>query len=280
MNESRSRFRQGLAAAVLAVTTVGSLVACGSDDEGSSGSSSDSPLVVGATPVPHAEILQFVIDEFDANIEIREFTDYNQPNQALVSGDIDANYFQHQPFLDEFLAGNPDADLVSVAAVHIEPLGVYSSRVDSLDDLPDGATIGIPNDPSNSGRALALLAAEGLIELAEGAGTSATEQDIVSNPRNLSFEPLEAAQLPRSLEDLDAAVINGNYALEADLNPAEDALALESGEDNPYANLLVVNAEDADDPRVRELADLLTSPEVAEFIENEYSGSVLPVVAS
>jgi len=236
---------------------------------------------VGATPVPHAEILQFVQDNLAAdagiNLEIVEFTDYVLPNTALDEGEIDANYFQHIPYLDEFNAGN-GTDLVPVVPVHIEPLGIYSSRLDSLDQLEDGAVVAIPNDVTNGGRALNLLQANGLITVDETVDNP-TVADITDNPLNLDITELEAAQLPRSLEDTEISVINGNYAIEAGFSPAEDALALESGEDNPYANYLVVNAGHEGDEGVVILAELLNSPEVYDFIVETYGGGVLPAFA-
>lgn len=235
-------------------------------------------ISVGATPVPHAEILVFVQETFGEergiDIEIVEFTDYVQPNIALDEGEIDANYFQHQPYLDEFNEQR-DTDLVPVVPVHIEPLGIYSSTVESLDDVEDGAQVAIPNDVTNGGRALRLLAANGLLEVDEEVDNPST-RDITGNPKDLEIVELEAAQLPRSLEDVDLAVINGNYAIEADLSPADDALALESGEDNPYANVLVVKEGNEEEPAVTLLAELLQSDEVRQFIEDTYEGAVLP----
>src|SRR5690606_29761544 len=164
--------------------------------------------------------------------------------------------------------------------VHLEPLGLYSSKVDKADALKQGATVAVPNDTVNEGRALQLLAANGLITLKEGVGTAATPADITKNPKDLTFKELEAAQTPRSLEDVDAAVVNGNYAIEADLKPAEDALVLETAEGNPNNNLLAVKEGQEDDPRVKKLAELITSPEVTKFIEDTYAGSVLPSFCS
>ncbi|CAM3492634.1 MetQ/NlpA family ABC transporter substrate-binding protein [Stackebrandtia soli] len=261
------------AAAVISLAVVGGVTAC-------SGGNADDTLLVGATPAPHGQILEFIkenlAEEAGLNLEIREFTDYNQPNAALDAGDLDANFFQHQPFLDEYNKAS-DADLVSVTGVHVEPLGAYSSSIDNLADLPDGAQVSIPADASNGGRALKLLADNGLITLADGAGTLATEDDIVGNPSNVEIVPLEAAELTRSLEDVDLAVINGNYAIEADLVPSKDSLAIESTDDNPYVNLLVTNANKTDDPDVVALGELLNSPEVADFIKETFSdGSVIP----
>jgi D-methionine transport system substrate-binding protein len=236
-------------------------------------------LRVGATPVPHAEILAYVSENLAAEagleLEIVEFTDYVQPNLALSDGQLDANFFQHVPYMQDF-AEQRGLQLVAVADVHVEPLGIYSRQLAALDAVADGAVVTIPNDATNGGRALQLLAANGLITLADGAGTSATVNDIVENPRNLQIAELEAAQLPRALDDAALAVINGNYALEADLSPGSDALALEAGANNPYANVLAVTAERENDPAIQKLADLLNSPEVRQFIEQQYQGSVIP----
>ena len=235
-------------------------------------------LKVGATPVPHAEILQFVQDNLtegtNLTVEIVEFTDYVQPNTALEDGELDANYFQHLPYLNDFNAEH-GTHLVPVVAVHIEPLGIYSTSIDSLDQLKDGATVAIPNDVTNGGRALKLLAANGLITLDEGVDNP-TVDDITDNPKDLDIVELEAAQLPRSLEDTDISVINGNYAIEAGYTPATDALALESGEDNPYANYLVTKEGREGEPAIVLLGQLLTSPEVKQHILDTYKGGVLP----
>ncbi|PSK99181.1 D-methionine transport system substrate-binding protein [Haloactinopolyspora alba] len=258
----------GLASAVL-------LAGCGADDGSSAG---DGVVRVGVTPVPHGEIMQFVQDELaeDAGIELElvEFTDYVQPNVALSEGELDANFFQHVPYLDAQEADR-GYDFEAVTPVHLEPLGMYSTKIDSLSQLSSGAQVIIPNDPSNSGRALNLLADEGLIELADDAGISATRQDIVDDG-GLEIEELEAASLPRSLPDADLAVINTNYALEADLAPGEDALAMESAEDNPYANVLVVPTGSENSESISTLADLLTSEEVVRFIEENYDGAIVP----
>ncbi len=278
----RTRTRTSVLLAATAALALG-LTACGTDSDPATGGSGDqadpsAPLAVAATPVPHADILHFVqenlAEEAGLELDIREFTDYVLPNTALQNGEVDANYFQHQPYLDDFNA-NQGTDLVGVVNVHLEPLGLYSHSVDSLDELGAGSTVAIPNDTTNGGRALKLLADNGVIELAESAGSDATVAD-VTDAHGIRFDELEAATLPRALDDVDAAVINGNYALEADLSPADDALVSEEAEDNPYANLLAVRAGDEDDPRVRTLAELLTSPEVKQFIEDTYQGSVVP----
>ncbi|MFI2616593.1 MetQ/NlpA family ABC transporter substrate-binding protein [Streptomyces sp. NPDC018584] len=265
--------------AVLAASalTLG-LSACGSD-KGSAGDK-DGPLVVAATPTPQGEILDYVqknlAKKAGLDLEVREFTDYVTPNTAVQQGEVFANYFQHKPYLDDFNKKN-GTDVVPVpnATVHLEPLGVYSKKVKKLGELKEGATVAVPNDTTNEARALKLLADNGLIELKEGVGYDATPKDVAKNPKNLKFKELEAAQLPRSLRDLDAAVINGNYALEAELSPAKDALVAEKAKGNPYGNFLAVKKGDENDPRVKKLAKLLTSPEVKKFIDDKYDGAIV-----
>ncbi|WP_030418153.1 MetQ/NlpA family ABC transporter substrate-binding protein [Streptomyces sp. SCSIO 75703] len=253
------------------------LTACGSDKD--SASDTSGPLVVAASPTPHAEILTFVKDNLakkaGLDLEVKEFTDYVTPNTATEDGSVGANYFQTQPYLDDFNKKN-GTNVVSVVDVHLEPLGLYSNKIEKADELKSGATVAVPNDTVNEGRALQLLAANGLITLKDGVGTAATPADITDNPKKLKFKELEAAQTPRSLDDVDAAVVNGNYAIEADLKPAKDALVLESAEGNPNSNLLAVKKGREDDPRVKKLTELLTSPEVKKFIEEKYDGAVIP----
>ncbi|MDX3455140.1 MetQ/NlpA family ABC transporter substrate-binding protein [Streptomyces sp. ME02-8801-2C] len=254
------------------------LTACGSDKDSAS-SDTSGPLVVAASPTPHAEILTFVKDNLaqkaGLDLEVKEFTDYVTPNTATEDGSVGANYFQNQPYLDDFNKKN-GTHIVPAVTVHLEPLGLYSHKVKSADALKSGATIAVPNDSVNEARALKLLAANGIITLKDGVGNEATPADITKNPKDLKFKELEAAQTPRSLDDVDAAVINGNYALEADLSPAKDALVSESPKDNPYGNFLAVKEGSEDDPRVAKLAKLLTSAEVRKFIEDKYDGSVIP----
>ncbi|MER5582574.1 MetQ/NlpA family ABC transporter substrate-binding protein [Streptomyces asoensis] len=266
-----------LTTAVLAVGTLTlGLTACGSDKD--SASDTSGPLVVAASPTPHAEILNFVKDKLakkaGLDLEVKEFTDYVTPNTATEDGSVGANYFQNQPYLDDFNKKN-GTHIVPVVTVHLEPLGLYSHKVKSADALKSGATVAVPNDSVNEARALKLLAANKLITLKDGVGNDATPADITANPKKLKFKELEAAQTPRSLDDVDAAVINGNYAIEADLKPASDALVLESATDNPYGNFLAVKDGNEDDPRVKKLAKLLTSAEVKKFIEDTYDGSVI-----
>jgi len=253
------------------------LSACGSSDSGSA-SDTSGPLVVAASPTPHAEILNYVKENLakkaGLDLEVKEFTDYVTPNTATEDGSVDANYFQNQPYLDDFNKKR-GTHIAPVVTVHLEPLGLYSHKVKSADALKSGATIAVPNDSVNEARALKLLAANGLITLKDGVGNEATPSDITKNPKNLKFKELEAAQTPRSLDDVDAAVVNGNYAIEADLKPAKDALVLESAKNNPYGNFLAVKEGNQDDPRVKKLAKLLTSPEVKKFIQDKYAGSVI-----
>ncbi len=268
--------RRTLAAVLVSASLLLGTAACGSGDD-AAGAAGDT-LKVGVSPVPHGEILKYVQDNLAAaeglKLEIVEFNDYIQPNVALREKQIDANYFQHIPYLDEEVAAK-GYQFTALEPVHIEPLGVYSRTVKNLADVPAGGVVGIPNDPSNSGRALHLLAKHNLLTLKAGVGVKATERDITGNPKNLTFKALEAAQLPRSLEDTAISVINGNYAIETGLKPATDALALESGDDNPYANLVVVRTGDQTDARVTKLEKLLHSPEVGKFITDKYQGSVL-----
>ena len=234
-------------------------------------------LKVGATPVPHSEILEIVkpiLKDKGILLEVIEFTDYVTPNLALNDGDIDANYFQHIPYLEEFAEARR-LDITYIARVHIEPMGVYSKKVKDLKDLNNKAKVGIPSDPTNGGRALLLLQKAGVIKLDDKAGITATKYDITSNPKNVQIIELEAAQLPRSLEDLDLAIINSNYALEAGLISTRDALIIEDA-DSPYVNVLTVRTKDKDQTALKELAKALTSGTVAEFIREKYPGSVVP----
>ncbi|PXX92511.1 methionine ABC transporter substrate-binding protein [Marinobacter vulgaris] len=241
------------------------------------GAVSAEELSVAATPVPHAEILEFVkpkLAEQGVELDVKVFTDYVQPNVQVDQKRMDANFFQHQPYLDEFNVGR-GTNLVSVVGVHVEPFGAYSSRIDSLDELEDGATIAIPNDPTNGGRALLLLQKAGLITLEDDSKITATPRDIADNPRNLDFKELEAATLPRILNQVDLALINTNYALEAGLNPTEDALVIE-GAESPYVNILVAHEDRADEEAIQKLAEALTSEDVKQFIEENYQGAVVP----
>ena len=234
-------------------------------------------LKVGATPIPHAELLEFVkpiLEKENIKLEIVPFQDYVQPNTALADKELDANFFQHQPYLDNFNKER-GLDLVSAGKVHVEPLGLYSKKVKSIDEIANGASIAIPNDPTNAARSLLLLQQNGIIKLKDGAGISATERDIAENPKKLKFQLVEAAQLPRVLEDVDCAVINTNYALPAGLNPVKDALIIED-KDSPYANIITVRKGDENRPEIVKLVQALNSPEVKKFIEDKYQGAIVP----
>lgn len=238
-------------------------------------------IVVGASPAPHAEILAAAKDVLLSKgyeLEIVEYTDYVQPNNALDSGDLDANYFQHKPYLDSFNQQN-GTKLVSAGAIHYEPFGIYAGKSTSLDAVPEKGTVLVPNDVSNEARALLLLEAQGLIKLKDGVGLEATKNDIVENPKNLDIVELEAAQLPRSLADGDIAVINGNYAIEAGLK-VSDALATEDSQSlaaTTYGNVVAVREGDEETPATKALVEALTSPEVKQFMEDTYEGAVVPL---
>jgi len=259
------------------------IVSCGSAQNSqpqAENSEDGQPIVlkVGASPVPHAEILNVVKPLLEAEgieLQIVEFADYNQPNLRLADKDLDANYFQHIPYLESF-SKDHNLDLTYTAKVHIEPMGIYSEKIKDISELEDGAEIAIPNDPTNGGRALILLEQAGLLKIKEGVGITATVYDIVENPKNLKITELEAATLPRVLGDVAAAVINSNYALEAKFVPTKDALVLESPQHNPYVNILAIRKGDENRPEIVKLSEALNSPEVKKFIEDESQGAVIP----
>ena len=249
--------------AVLALT----LSACSKNE------TDDNVIRIGVSPEPHEKIVELIKDDLEKQgitLEIEEFTDYVTPNLALAEGDLDANFFQHEPYMEDFKK-EKDIDIVSIGSVHIELMGLYSSKYESINEIENGAEIAIPNDATNGGRALLLLADAGIITLSEDAAILATEKDIVENPKNLKFTPLEAAQLPRILDDVDGAIINGNYALEAGLSPSKDAILVES-KNSPYANIVAVRAGEEKEEKFIKLMEALQSDEVREFIENNYEG--------
>ncbi|MGB3812537.1 MAG: MetQ/NlpA family ABC transporter substrate-binding protein [Shinella sp.] len=234
-------------------------------------------IKVGVTPGEHAQIMEKVKEvaaKKGLNIEILEFSDYVVPNQALADGDLNANSFQHQPYLDNQIADR-GFDLVSVGKTITTPMGVYSKKVKSLGEIADGATVAIPNDPTNGGRALLVLAKEGLIKVNPEAGLKVGPADVTENPKNIQFSELDAAQLPRSLEDVDAAVINTNYALEAGLHPNSDAIAIE-GSESPYANLIVVRNADKDASWAKTLVEAYHDDSIKAFINEEFKGALIP----
>jgi D-methionine transport system substrate-binding protein len=235
-------------------------------------------LVIAATPVPHAEILEFLkptLAKEGVDLQVKVFTDYVQPAAQTNEKQVDGNFFLHQPYLDEFKKSHKNDIEVPVTKVHVEPFAAYSQKYKKTADIPNGATIAIPNDPSNSGRALLLLARNGLIKLKDTSNISATQKDITDNPKKLKFRELEAATLPRVLNQVDVALINTNYAIEAKLNPVKDSLFIEDA-NSPYANLLVARQDNKDSPAIKKLAAALNSPAVKKFIEEKYKGAVVP----
>lgn len=266
---------------ILALSMTVALCACGGETEapaeGEEPAGEAVTLKIAATPTPHGEILAQVVDvlaEQNITLEITEYSDYVQPNVAVEEGEMDVNFFQHTPYLDEFNA-KQGTHLVSVAPIHYEPMGIYAGMTASLEELADGATVAVPNDVTNEARALLLLEAQGLITLSEEAGLEATPKDIVENPKNLEFKEMEAAMLPNVLTEVDIAVINVNYALQAGFNPVEDALAIENA-DSPYVNILVVKEGNEGNPAVAALIEALHSDAVRDFINEKYAGAVVP----
>ena len=234
-------------------------------------------LTVAATAVPHAEILEFVkpaLAKEGVDLNVKVFTDYVQPNVQVAEKRLDANFFQHQPYLDEFNKGK-GTNLISVVGVHLEPLGAYSSKFKKIEEVTSGANVVIPNDATNGGRALLLLEKAGLIKLKDSSNILSTTKDIAENPKGLKIRELEAATIPRVLTQVDLALINTNYALEAKLDPSKDALVIE-GSDSPYVNILVARPDNKDSAAMQKLAAALHSPELKAFILEKYKGAVLP----
>lgn len=262
--------------------TAGTFTGDGFDESIDYASLDGTTIKVAASPTPHAEILAVagdILAQAGIKLEVVEFTDYVQPNMVTESGEVDANYFQHQDYLNNFNEEN-GTHLVSVAEIHYEPLGLYPGKTKSIDELADGAKISVPNDTSNEARALQLLADQGLIELDPDAGLTATKNDITSNPKNLEIVEMEAAQLPRTLADVDMAVINGNYATQAGFSSAKDALAAESADSEAaqiYPNVLVVKEGRESDPAILALAAALQSDAVRSFIDENFGGAVVPL---
>ena len=265
---------------VLAVTTL-ALIGCGGGADKSSGGSdakAEKVVKVGASPVPHAEILEVIKPELEkegVKLEIVEFNDYVQPNLATNDKEIDANFFQHEPYLKNFMQEHPEVKLVNVLGVHIEPMGIYSHKIKKLDELKEGAQVSIPSDPTNGGRSLLLLQRAGLIKLKDGAGETATLSDIAENPKKLIFKEIEAPQLPRTLDDVDIAVINTNWAMQADLVPTRDALFMED-KTSPYVNIIAIRQGDEERPEIKALLKALHSDTVKNFINDKYKGAILP----
>ncbi len=275
----RGVFAIGLAAAVFIINGACAKKTDGMSSKALSGVEGKQVLKVGATPEPHAEMLKLISKDLQnegVRLEIIEFTDYVTPNAALESGQIDANFFQHIPYLQSFNE-EQGTHLVSAGGVHIEPLALYSKKYSALEQLSDGAVIAIPNDPTNEGRSLLLLQSAQLIRLKENAGITATPADIAENPKKLKFREIEAASLPRVLADTDAAVINGNYAIPAGLSAAQNGLFVE-GSDSPYVNVVAVKKGNENDERIAALMQALRSEKIAAFIAERYpNGEVVKV---
>jgi D-methionine transport system substrate-binding protein len=263
---------------LIGILSVGLLISgCGQKTGPAPSDSKTTVLKVGATPLPHGEILNVVkplLAKEGIDLQIVEFTDYIKPNIAVAEKELDANFFQHIPYLNKF-STERNLPLTYTTAVHIEPMGIYSKKIKNLNELAAGAKVAIPNDPTNGGRSLALLEKAGLIRLKAGVGVNATVSDIVTNSKNIQISELEAPQLPRVLEDVAIAVINTNYALEAKLVPTKDALFIEP-KDSPYANILAVRKGDENRPEIQKLTKALTSDEVKKFINEKYQGAIVP----
>ncbi len=276
------KMKKVVSIALTAALSVGLLAGCGGNDANTNADAESKVITVAASPAPHAEILAVAGEVLAAEgyeLKVTEFTDYVVPNNVVENDEIDANYFQHQPYLTDFNAEN-GTHLVSVASIHYEPFGIYSNKHASLDEIAEGAIITVPNDTTNEARALQLLADNGIITLAEGAGLNATKQDIVENPYNVDIQEIEAAALPPTLDSADFAVINGNYAIPAGLNVAEDALASEDAASEAaqtFANILVVKEGNEESEKVQALVKALTSEEVKTFINENYEGAVVPI---
>nr|WP_297274673.1 MetQ/NlpA family ABC transporter substrate-binding protein [uncultured Agathobaculum sp.] len=275
--------KKKIAALLAGALCLSALAACGGGNDAQTGdatASDDKTITVGASPTPHAEILNAakdVLAEEGWTLNVVEFTDYVQPNTALVDGDLDANYFQHIPYLNNFNKEN-NADLVSAIEMHYEPFGIYPGKTATLEELADGATVAVPNDGSNETRALLLLQDAGLITLKDGIDptSDATKLDIVENPKNLDIQEIAAEQLPRSLEDVDLAVINGNYALQADLNAKEDSLITENPDyAKVYVNVVACRNGDETSDKIQALQKALQSDTVKQFIDDTYKGAVV-----
>ncbi len=252
------------------------MTGCGGDETATT-NSADKVLKIGATPVPHAEILEQIKPDLESEgikLEIVEFNDYVQPNIALNDKELDANFFQHEPYLNDFMKEHTEVKLANAAGIHVEPMGIYSKKITNLSELQDGAIVSIPNDPTNGGRALLLLAKANLISLKDGVAEMATVQDIVDNPKNLQIQEVEAAQLPRTLEDVDISIINTNFAMNAQLNPTKDALFMEDST-SPYVNIVAVRAGDENRAEIQALIKALKSEKVKNFIQENYKGAIV-----
>lgn len=281
------KLKKWIATALVATLAVGLFAGCGGNNNStgsaaeSSASSDDKVITIGASVTPHAVILNHLADQFEKEgyeLKVVEFTDYVQPNNALEAGDLDANYFQHQPYLDNFNEEN-GTDIVSVGANLYIPMAIFSEKLTNLDSIPDGATIAVPNDTTNEARALLLLQENGFIKLKDGVDIKATVMDIEDNPHNLEFVEMDAAQIPRAIKDTDLAIVNGNYALDAGLN-LDDALLIESSNSTTaqtYANVIAVRAGEENTEKTKVIVKILTSDETKQYIQDSFNGAVLPI---
>lgn len=274
--------KKSIGALLLVAVLAGALVGCsgsGAAPSASEGAKKPTVIKVGATPVPAAEILRWAKGELakeNIDLQVVEFTDYVQPNLQLAEKALDANLFQHQPYLTNF-AQQKGLNLIGLEPVYIVPMAAYSRKVKALADLPQGAVVSVPNDPTNGGRALLLLEQNGLIKLKDGLGAKATVRDVADNPKGLQFRELEAAQLPRSLSDVDLAVIPGNYALDAKLNPGKEGVAVEPVKNTPFANLVAVRKGEEQRPELQKLNQLLHSQSFKQWLQQKYNGAVFAV---
>ena len=280
----KGKLKKALALALTGAVIIGAFAGCGAKKDSSSDTKKEETkkIVIGASPSPHADILKVAKKELKKEgyeLEIKEYSDYVQPNTALESGDLDANYFQHKPYLDDFNK-KKKTHLVSAGMIHYEPFGIFPGKTKTLKDLKKGATVAVPNDTTNEARALLLLQDQGLIKLKDGAGLTATKKDIVENKKDLAIKEIEAAQLPRSLKDVDIAVVNGNYALQAGLKVNKDALATEDADSvgaKTYGNIVAVKKGNEKSAATKALIKVLKSDTVKKYINDKYDGAVVPL---
>ena len=280
----KGKLKKALALALTGAVIIGAFAGCGAKKDSSSDTKKEETkkIVIGASPSPHADILKVAKKELKKEgyeLEIKEYSDYVQPNTALESGDLDANYFQHKPYLDDFNK-QKKTHLVSAGTIHYEPFGIFPGKTKTLKALKNGATVAVPNDTTNEARALLLLQDQGLIKLKDGAGLTATKKDIVENKKDLAIKEIEAAQIPRSLKDVDIAVVNGNYALEAGLKVNKDALATEDADSigaKTYGNVVAVKKGNEKTDATKALIKALKSDAVKKYINDKYDGAVVPL---
>ena len=280
----KGKLKKALALALTGAVIIGAFAGCGAKKDSSSDTKKEETkkIVIGASPSPHADILKVAKKELKKEgyeLEIKEYSDYVQPNTALESGDLDANYFQHKPYLDDFNK-KKKTHLVSAGMIHYEPFGIFPGKTKTLKDLKKGATVVVPNDTTNEARALLLLQDQGLIKLKDGAGLTATKKDIVENKKDLAIKEIEAAQIPRSLKDVDIAVVNGNYALQAGLKVNKDALATEDADSvgaKTYGNIVAVKKGNEKLAATKALIKALKSDTVKKYINDKYDGAVVPL---